>query len=127
VLHPNDVASLMAFRDLRAERFIEVNGRGNRASSTAVGAGRQLEVRLTTPVRIAAVRLEESIENGQSVARFSVHGEESSGWRELARGTTVGYARIERFTPVAVSAIRVVVEEAIAPVPMPTIRIFAAS
>jgi len=126
VLHPNDVASLMAFLDLRAERFIEVNRRGNRASSTAVGAGRQLEVRLTTPVRIAAVRLEEDIEHGQSVARCSVHGGESSGWRELARGTTIGYARIERFTPVAVSAIRVVVEEAIAPIPMPTIRIFAA-
>jgi alpha-L-fucosidase len=127
VLHPNDVASLMAFRDLRAERFSEVSGRGNRASSAAVGAGRQLEVRFTSPVQIAAVRLEENIEHGQSVARFSVHGEESTGWRELARGTTIGYARIERFTPVAVSAIRVVIEEAIAPIPMPAIRIFAAS
>jgi alpha-L-fucosidase len=125
-LHPNDVASLMAFRDLRAARFTEVGARRGRASWTMVGAGRQLETRLTTPVRIAAVRLEENIEHGQSVARFSVHGEESTGWRELARGTTIGYARIERFTPVAVSAIRVVIEEAIAPIAMPTLKVFAA-
>jgi alpha-L-fucosidase len=124
-LHPNDVASLMAFRDLRAARFTEVGARRGRASWTIAGAGRQLDVQFTTPVQIAAVRLEEGIEHGQSVARFSVHGEGSTGWRELARGMTIGYARIERFTPVAVSAIRLVVEEAIAPVQMPTIRAFA--
>ena len=88
VLHPNDVASLMAFRDLRAARFVEVGE-----------PTRGLDVRLAKPVQISGVRLEEDIEHGQSVARFSVLGEESTGWRELARGATIGYARIERFTP----------------------------
>ena len=83
-------------------------------------------MRLAKPVQIAGVRLEEDIEHGQSVARFSVLGETSTGWRELARGATIGYARIERFAPVTVSAIRVVIEESIAPIEPPTIRVFAA-
>ncbi len=115
----------MAFRDLRAARFVEVGGRG-RSSWTNVVTGRQLEVRLAEPVRIAGVRLEEDIERGQAIARFSVLGEMDGTWRELARGTTVGYARIERVTPVTISAIRVTVEEAIAPVARLTLRIFAA-
>jgi alpha-L-fucosidase len=115
VLHPNDVASLMAFRDLRAARFVEVGE-----------PARSLDLRFAKPVPIAAVRLEEDIEQGQAVARFSIHGEESTGWRELTRGTTVGYARIERFTPATVKAIRVVIEEAVAPVAMRAVRVFAA-
>jgi hypothetical protein len=72
------------------------------------------------------VRLEEDIERGQAVARFSVHCETAAGWRELARGRTVGYARIERFEPVTALAIRVVFEEAIAPLAMPTLKVFGA-
>jgi alpha-L-fucosidase len=125
LLHPNDVASLMAFRDLRAARFVEVAGR-ERSSWTNVAAGGQLEVRLAKPVRIAGVRLDEDIERGQAIARFSVLGEMDRAWRELARGTTVGYARIERVTPVTIGAVRVTVEEAIAPVERLTLRIFAA-
>ena len=115
VLHPNDVASLMAFRDLRTARFAEI-GRPDR----------RLEVKFAKPVQIAGLRIEEDIAQGQSVAKFSVHGEEPTGWRELARGATIGYARIERFTPVTVTALRVVIEETRAPIAPPTIRIFAA-
>ena len=82
-------------------------------------------MRLAKPVQISGVRLEENIEHGQSVARFSVLGQEPTGWRELARGTTIGHARIERFTPITVSAIRIVIEESITPIEPPTIRIFA--
>lgn len=115
VLHPNDVASLLAFRDLRAARSVEVGQ-----------PGRRLDRRFAKPVQIAAVRLEEDIERGQAVGRFSIHGEAPTGWRELARGATIGHARIERFTPITVSAIRVVIEEAIAPVAMRAVRILAA-
>ena len=83
-------------------------------------------MRFTKPVQIGAVRIEEDIEHGQAVARFAVHGETSTGWRELARGATIGYARIERFAPVTVSAVRVVIEESIAPIEPPTVRVFAA-
>ena len=64
---------------------------------------------------IAAVRVEEDIAQGQAVARFTIQGQEPTGWRHLARGATIGYARIERFTPVTVSAIRVVIEESAHP------------
>jgi alpha-L-fucosidase len=119
LFHPNDIASLMSFRDLRAARFVEIGK-----------PSRSLEARFPKPVQVGGVRLEENIEHGQSVARFSVHGlgpapSEVEG-PELARGATIGYARIERFTPVIVSAIRVVIEESMAPVAMRALRIFAA-
>jgi alpha-L-fucosidase len=114
----------MAFRDLRAARFVQVGG--GQAAWTAAAAGRQLDVPFTKPVTIAGVRIEEDIEHGQAVARFSVHGEEPTGWRELARGATIGYARIERFAPVTVTAIRVVIEEAVAPVARLRLRTYAA-
>ena len=115
-LHPNDVASLMAFRHLRTARFVEVGQ-----------PGRRLDVRFAKPVQIAGVHSKKPSRRGNPSARFSVQGEVSTGWRELARGATIGYARIERFAPVAVSGIRVVIEESITPVAMRAVRIFAAS
>ena len=122
VLHPSDIASLMAFRDLRAARFVRIGV--SQTAWTPAAAGRQLDVRFPKLVQIAGVRLEEDIGQGQAVARFTVQGEEPTGWRELARGATIGYARIERFAPVAVSAVRVVIEESIAPVARLTAKVF---
>ena len=124
VLHPNDVASLMAFRDLRAARFVQV-GVGQSAWSLAAGGG-QLDVPFTKPVRIDAVRIEEDIEHGQTVARFAIQGQDAGAWRELARGATIGYARIERFAPVTVTAVRVFIEETTTPVARLTLRAYAA-
>jgi alpha-L-fucosidase len=36
-------------------------------------------------------------------------------WRELARGTTVGYRKVDRFEPTPARRVRVVVEDAVAP------------
>ena len=122
VLHSNDVASLMAFRDLRATRFVEVGV--SRSSLRPAATGQQVEVPFSKPLRIDAVRLEEDIDQWQAVSRFSVHGQESGAWRELARGATIGYARIERFTPVTVSAVRLVIEEVVAPIQELTVRVY---
>ena len=120
-----------ARRRAASERRREPDGLP-RSASGALRGGRRTHAAASTCAwpnlfRSPRVRLEENIEHGQSVARFSVLGEESTGWRELARGATIGYARIERFAPVTVSAIRVVVEEAIAPVAMRTVTVFGAS
>ena len=65
---------------------------------------------------VPVVRIAERIESGQSVACHRVEGLVGQGWRELATGATIGYARLHRIEPVELSALRVVVEEAVAPV-----------
>ena len=47
--------------------------------------------------------------------------------RSSPGSATIGYARVERFTPITVIAIRVLVEETIAPVGRLTLRLFAVS
>ncbi len=123
-LHATDVANLMAFRDLRLARFgTDLASRAD-VVWTRTGAGANGHVLFGRPMQIAGVRLAEDITRGQAVARFTIRGETDTGPRELARGQTIGFARIERFPPVVVRAVTVVVEDVVAPVDSVSIRIF---
>jgi len=117
-LHPTDVTRLMAFRDLRQAAFGEDLARGARLIWERTGTHTaRAEVELPRPIAAGAVRLEEEIEDGQAVARYVVQGAADGDWKEISRGTTIGYAKIDRLAvPVTVRRIRVVIEEAVAPV-----------
>ena len=53
---------------------------------------------------------------GERYARYVLAGESrEGGWRELARGTTIGYAKLERFPPAPLNRIRLTIEEAVTP------------
>ena len=102
LLHERDAASLLGFRDLRTRLAERVVSRGT------------VELALPRLASIDAVRLAEDIEHGQVVSRYVVEGLTDAGWRELSRGTTIGYAKIDTFAPVTVSRVRVVVHESLA-------------
>ena len=48
-------------------------------------------------------------------------------WRELARGTTVGYKRILRLPRVSTSRVRLTIENALAPPAISNLGLFKAS
>ncbi len=48
----------------------------------------------------------EYIAVGQRICEFSLEALGSAGWKEFARGTTVGYKRLFRFDPVTASKVR---------------------
>jgi alpha-L-fucosidase len=50
--------------------------------------------------------LAEHIEIGQRIAQFVLEVPDGAGWKEFARGTTVGYKRLLRFDPVTASKVR---------------------
>jgi len=50
--------------------------------------------------------LAEHIASGQRISEFYLEALTSSGWKEFARGTTVGYKRLFRFEPVTASKVR---------------------
>lgn len=123
LLSEADIASLNGFHRLRTSRF---------GADLAAGArvrwqpdGRAAEIDLGHRVTIALARLGEDITRGQVVAGYSLFGSDEGLWRLLARGTTLGYARIARFEPAAVQRVRVVIDEAIAPPRTLAIRLYA--
>jgi len=120
VLHATDVARLAELRTRLTSLFAEDFAAGRPVTWRVTGgAGRSAvaEVDLGRTVRIGLARLGEEIARGQCVARYAVQGtvESAGDWRELARGTTVGYRKVDRFEPTPARRVRVVVEDAVAP------------
>src|SRR6267378_2349709 len=118
LLHATDVARLAALRAhlsaLLAEDFVT----GRRVQWRVRGPGATAgEVDLGRTVTAAVVQLEEDITQGQRVARYAVYGALDGAWQELTRGTTIGHRKLDRFSPTPVRRLRVVVEDAIAPLP----------
>jgi alpha-L-fucosidase len=100
ILHPVDVASLRGMREKLNALFAH-----DQYPDLAVGR----------PATVSIADLREDIANGQSVARYSVQGLVGSDWRELSRGTTIGYRKLDWFAPVAVTGVRLVIQEAVGP------------
>src|SRR5205809_1939892 len=93
--------------DFAAGRPVDWRVTGRRTAVAHVDLGKA--------VTIGLARLEEDIARGQCVARYAIQGTaDGRDWRELARGTTVGYRKVDRFEPTAARNVRVVVEDAVA-------------
>ncbi len=68
-----------------------------------------------TPTAFDRVELREPIEGGQRIAAFTLEARTSGRWREIGSGTTVGNRRIVRVAKTHADALRVRVEDALAP------------
>jgi alpha-L-fucosidase len=97
----------------RTGRFAEADAKALTAFAERRAAVFGHELRVTAPTRIGAVRLEERIAYGQCVSRYTVLGEVGGSWRPVSTGTTIGYAKIDRFEPLTVTGLRLVIEESV--------------
>lgn len=110
LLHDADIAALADFRQLLTS---DRDRAARPPLARLVERGSGIEVELSRRTTIDAIRLSEDIERGQVVARYSVSGLTPGGWRLLSRGTTIGYAKIDRIRPVAVTRVRLAIEDAL--------------
>ena len=102
LLHETDVRNLIGFR-VRLDAQMRTNllpASGTMWQSGGPGSG----TLMLNPGRVVTanvLRLGEDVSTGQRVAqyRFSVRDSETADWREVSRGTTVGYAKLDRFEP----------------------------
>ena len=123
LLHDTDVARLRGMRASLDTLFGTDLARGRRLRATGAGAGVTLfEMNLGRSVPVGIVSLREDITRGQAVARYDVTGSDGvrefslgGPWQSLSRGTTIGYRRLDRFAPVQVRQVRVIVQEALRP------------
>jgi alpha-L-fucosidase len=123
LLSGSDIASLNGFHALRTSRF-----RDDLATSARVRwepDGRAAEIDLGRRVSVSLARLEEDITRGQVVSAHSLLGSDGGPWQVLARGTTVGYARLHGFASTPVQRVRVVIDEEIFSGARLTIRLFS--
>jgi alpha-L-fucosidase len=126
LLHQTDVARLAGFQDRLRALFATDLARGRRAdwratsSTTAVA-----EIDLGRPTSFGVVRLGEDISRGQVVARHTISVSDGGGWRELARGTTIGYMRLTRAEAAGARALRVTVDDAVGPPEPLSVGIYA--
>jgi alpha-L-fucosidase len=116
LLHETDVSQLGLFRRELDVMFAADAAAGRRVAWRRTGdKTATAEVELSRSQPIGIIRIEENIALGQTIAKHVVTGSDGGEWRELASGTTIGYARLHRFEPVAVRRVRVTIEEAAAP------------
>ncbi|MDQ2664949.1 MAG: alpha-L-fucosidase, partial [Gemmatimonadota bacterium] len=116
LLHDVDVARLAGFHERLQTATLTGNSADARASFTPTGyRTAEAVVDLGHTVSASMVRLAENIANGQSVARYTLYSATTGDWRILSRGGTIGYAKVDRFAPTSMRRLRLVIEDAVAP------------
>jgi alpha-L-fucosidase len=125
LLHDIDVARLAGFHTRLRAMFAADLAAGRRVSWRRTGTmTATAEVDLGRSATVSIVRLAEDITRGQMISRYTLSGFDGTAWRELSRGTTIGYARLDRFEPEEVRRLRVAIEDAAAPPEPITIKAF---
>jgi alpha-L-fucosidase len=128
LLNDVDVSHVTAFHDRLTSLFSSDVAADARPVWRTTGANTaEVEVDLGRTVTIGVARLAEQIAHGQVVSRYTLYGSDASDWSVLSSGTTIGYARLDRFAPTAVRRVKLVVDEAVAPPEPIGLKLFAGS
>jgi alpha-L-fucosidase len=112
LLHSTDVARLASFRARLTSLFELDLFRDARRAYSPIDPDRSVKLDLSRPVTIGVARLAEDITSGQRVARYTLYGAVDGEWQVLSRGSTIGYAKLDRFEPVTVQRVRLAIEDA---------------
>lgn len=105
LLPEGDVQRLEAF----GQRIDQLTAHALQSTS---GTGNRLSVKLGKRQLVNQVIVQEDITKGQRIRQYTIQGLTSKGWKTLCQGTSVGHKRIETFEPVAVSQVRMIVDQA---------------
>lgn len=102
-----DVNALMGMRARLDALFARDLAAGSSAAVRMRDA-RTMEIEYTLPARatVGVIDLREDITQGQRVAQYRLDAIDGGTARELSRGTTIGYRRLARISPVQVQRLR---------------------
>lgn len=99
-----DVKRLKEWGEEIARRF------GTPLAQTS-GKAKKLALDLKGKQKVNYYILQEDITLGERIRAYRVEARTGGKWVTVAKGTSVGHKRIERFDPVEATAFRVVVEQ----------------
>ncbi len=129
LIHENDVVSLREWKNWRDQIFA-VNLLSNAkwkadiqqcenlvdGSSTSTWQMQKgdttasLEMELPAAIELNLIALQEDISQGQRVESFRIDYWQDNAWKELTKGTTIGYKRILSFKPVKAQKLKLLIE-----------------
>ena len=112
LLHETDVARLAGMHDRLRALFDEDLARYVKAQGVAFQTAAQKAIDFGRPVTISIVRLAEDIAQGQFATGYRLLGSNAGEPRLLSQGTTIGYAKIDRFAPATVRRVTLAVDGA---------------
>jgi alpha-L-fucosidase len=98
LIHTVDAARLTGFKAARDQLFaapVEMKRVAFRPSRQTEAV---IEWELSRAAQPTIARLAEDIRRGQRVASYRLEGSQGGEWRELAAGTTIGYAKLDRLS-----------------------------
>jgi len=127
LLHESDVGRLAGFRERMSGMFANDVAPAVQQRWRAIDASvAELELDLGRAVTISIARLAEPIERGQTISSYALDGALDGEWKPISGGSTIGYARLDRFAPVSIRRVRLRVHGAADAPPRPSLRLFEA-
>lgn len=108
-IHENDARRLKELGDRLRATFADNLAAGASFPTQGTvppGDGPAWSFDLAGPKRFNVARLREDPRQGQRVEAFAFDIREGDGWKEIARGTTVGYQKLLRFPAVETEKVR---------------------
>ena len=106
LIHEADVQRLHEFAAYRKQVFADnYVKKGKKYWNTA--SGNEKIYQLKSGSEINVVMLQEDITKGQRIEAFTVEALTDNSWKEVAKGTTVGYKRLLRFPTIKADQLRI--------------------
>jgi alpha-L-fucosidase len=117
LFHATDVARIAEFAERLRATFATNLALGARRTASGGGRGdaktRWVELDLGRAATFDVACLQEAIEHGQSIARYSLQAWTGDAWTPLASGTTIGHKKLDRFPAVTASRVRLAIDAAL--------------
>ena len=110
LIHEADIKRLKEFADYRQQTFADNRVKNGRKYWSTTSGGEAVYA-LKSKSEINLVMLQEDITKGQRVEAFTVEALTDNGWKEVGKGTTIGYKRMLRFPAVNANKLRVRIDE----------------
>ncbi len=130
LLHDTDVAHVAGMRAQLSTLLADDLARGRKVRWRTEAAGTAVaELDLGRAVSVGVSDLREDIAQGQRVSRYLLEGTDAASadavWQPLAEGTTIGYRKLDRFTPASVRRLRLTAESVDGVVVRPRLAAYA--
>ncbi|MDD3038208.1 alpha-L-fucosidase [Bacteroides sp.] len=110
LIHEADVKRLMEFAAYRKNVFSDNRvKKGRKYWDAASGSEKIYALKPGSEINIVMIR--EDITKGQRVEAFTVEALTDNGWKEIGKGTTVGYKRLLRFPTIKAGQLRVRIDK----------------
>lgn len=145
-IHENDVKSLLEFRKhldqtfmtnlAKGARIIATNSRRQFSPINLIDDSREsywttdkdiaeLVISFAKPVTFNVVRLREYLPLGQRIEAFELDAWDEGGWKQFAKGTSIGSCRLTRSNYITTTKVRLRITQAAAPPALSEIGIFS--